>query len=46
MTDKEFIVFLCEEIMNAYLAGKEPKMEMIETELINREIDPDDIFVY
>lgn len=46
MDDKEFIIFLCEQIWDIVVDGNEPDIESIENELKNRNINPYDIFTY
>jgi len=46
MTDKEFIIFLCEQICGLACDGDEPDMDIIEKELKNRNINIDDVFTY
>lgn len=46
MTDKEFIIFLCEQLWDSACNGDEPDLKTIENELMLREINPEDIFVY
>lgn len=46
MNDKEFIIFLCKQILDIVADGDDPDIKTIERELRNRDINPDDIFVY
>lgn len=45
MSDKEFIIYLCEQIWDIVSDGNEPDLETIENELRSRDINPDDVFV-
>jgi hypothetical protein len=45
MSDKEFIVYLCEQIWNIASDGDEPDIDKITIELKNRGIDSNDIFI-
>lgn len=46
MNDKEFIIYLCEQIWDLVSDGNEPNIETIEEELRNRDINPDEVFIY
>lgn len=46
MSDKEFIIFLCEQILNIIADGDDPDIKVIEMELRKRDINPNDIFIY
>lgn len=46
MDDREFIIYLCKQICDIASDGDEPDIETISKELEDREINPDDIFVY
>ena len=46
MSDKEFIIYLCEQIFNIVVDGNEPNLDIIEKELKHRDIDPDEVFIY
>ena len=45
VSDKEFIIFLCEQIYDIVCDGDEPDMKIIEKELENRKLDINDIFI-
>lgn len=46
MDDREFIEYLCRQIMNICSDGDYPDFETIEGELQKRGIDPEDVFAY
>ena len=46
MSDRDFIIFLCEQIWDIVSDGNEPNMDKICKELFIRNIEPDDIFIY
>lgn len=46
MNDKEFIIFLCEQIRDICGDGDEPNLDKIDIELKARGINFDDVFTY
>lgn len=46
MDDREFIIFLCEQIRDIISDGDDPDLVLIEKELTARGIDPDTVFIY
>ena len=46
LTDKEFIIFLCEQIRDICCDGNDPNFVKISSELESRGIDFDDVFTY
>lgn len=46
INDREFIKYLCKEIWYIVSDGDDPDIEFIKKQLLERGINPDDVFVY